>query len=191
MAKNQENTRLKNIAKKENDGITLIALVVTIIILLLLAGISISMLTGNNSILNRAGEAKNTSGTKGLKEEVQIILMSRQINNSTGIENKTLKEDLANGISGAEIEEINRPNETSKYTDVYYVKKGNDYVTVYEDGEVQEDRAEIWDGKKVSSPKFKKENNIWNWYIYTPSQLKFLADFVNNGNELDTNMEKK
>ena len=38
----------------ENKGITLIALVVTIIVLLILAGISVSMLTGQNGILNRA-----------------------------------------------------------------------------------------------------------------------------------------
>ncbi len=43
---------------KNNRGITLIALVVTIIVLLVLAGISISMLTGQNGILNRAQEAK-------------------------------------------------------------------------------------------------------------------------------------
>ena len=43
---------------KRNKGITLIALVVTIIVLLLLAGISITMLTGQNGILNRAAEAK-------------------------------------------------------------------------------------------------------------------------------------
>ena len=41
-----------------NTGITLIALVVTIIVLLILAGVSISMLTGQNGILNRASEAK-------------------------------------------------------------------------------------------------------------------------------------
>ena len=43
---------------KRNRGITLIALVVTIIVLLILAGVSITMLTGQNGILNRAGEAK-------------------------------------------------------------------------------------------------------------------------------------
>ena len=43
-----------------NKGITLIALVITIIVLLILAGVSIAMLTGSNGILtqaNRAGEA--------------------------------------------------------------------------------------------------------------------------------------
>ena len=42
----------------KNTGITLIALVVTIIVLLILAGVSIGMLTGQNGILNRASEAK-------------------------------------------------------------------------------------------------------------------------------------
>ena len=43
---------------RRNKGITLIALVVTVIVLLILAGISIAMLTGQNGILNRAAEAK-------------------------------------------------------------------------------------------------------------------------------------
>ena len=43
---------------RRNKGITLIALVVTIIVLLILAGISIAMLTGQNGILNSAAEAK-------------------------------------------------------------------------------------------------------------------------------------
>ena len=47
---------------KRNKGITLIALVVTIIVLLILAGISIAMLTGQNGILNRATEAKEKTG---------------------------------------------------------------------------------------------------------------------------------
>lgn len=49
---------------KNNKGITLIALVITIIVLLILAGVSIAMLTGNNGILTRANEAKsqNTYG---------------------------------------------------------------------------------------------------------------------------------
>ena len=45
---------LKNVTKQRNNtGITLIALVITIIVLLILAGVSIAMLTGNNGILTR------------------------------------------------------------------------------------------------------------------------------------------
>ena len=45
-------------SKEKNNGITLIALVVTIIVLLILAGVSISMLTGNNGIIAQAQKAK-------------------------------------------------------------------------------------------------------------------------------------
>ena len=57
--------------ENKSRGITLIALVVTIIILLILAGISISMLTGQNVILNRAVEAKEKTQVANEKEQYQ------------------------------------------------------------------------------------------------------------------------
>ena len=59
---------LRNTLRK-NKGITLIALVVTIIVLLILVGISIAMLTGQNGILNRAAEAKEKTGAAQKDEE--------------------------------------------------------------------------------------------------------------------------
>ncbi len=44
--------------KKYNKGITLIALVVTIIILLILAGVTIATLRGDNGLITRARDAK-------------------------------------------------------------------------------------------------------------------------------------
>ena len=61
---------------KRNKGITLIALVVTIIVLLILAGISISMLTGQNGILNRTGEAKEETVDAQSKEKVKLAVMA-------------------------------------------------------------------------------------------------------------------
>ena len=58
---------MKKIAN--NRGITLIALIVTIIVLLILAGISVSMLTGQNGILNRAAEAKEKTVVAQKDEE--------------------------------------------------------------------------------------------------------------------------
>ena len=57
---------------KRNKGITLIALVVTIIVLLILAGISIVMLTGQNGILNRANEAKEKTGVEQKEENEKL-----------------------------------------------------------------------------------------------------------------------
>ena len=65
---------MKNMNKGQN-GITLIALVVTIIVLLILAGISISMLTGQNGILNRAIEAKEKTQVANEKETVNMAAM--------------------------------------------------------------------------------------------------------------------
>ena len=60
----------KKINQKEIAGITLIALVITIIVLLILAGISISMLSGDNSILNQAGRARDITGQRDIEERI-------------------------------------------------------------------------------------------------------------------------
>ena len=57
---------------KQNGGITLIALVITIIVLLILAGVSIAMLTGENGILSQAQRAKEET-EKAQKEEENIL----------------------------------------------------------------------------------------------------------------------
>ena len=49
-----------NFNKKKEKGITLIALVVTIVILLILSGVTINMLLGEDGIIRTAQEAKNT-----------------------------------------------------------------------------------------------------------------------------------
>ena len=63
--------------KKHTSGITLIALVVTIIVLLILAGISIAMLSGNNGILQRATEAKTYSEKQSIIEQARIDILYR------------------------------------------------------------------------------------------------------------------
>ena len=60
---------------KETKGITLIALVITIIVLLILAGVSIAMLTGENGILNQANKAKTETDYKGAEEKVKLAIM--------------------------------------------------------------------------------------------------------------------
>ncbi len=57
---------------KENKGITLIALVITIIVLLILAGVSITMVTGDNSIIRNAQAAAITSTLNSAKEEIGL-----------------------------------------------------------------------------------------------------------------------
>ena len=65
--------------KKEN-GITLVALVITIIVLLILAGISIATLTGENGLLNRATQAKNTSINASYNENAALDTYANYMN---------------------------------------------------------------------------------------------------------------
>ena len=58
--------------KKQEKGITLIALVITIIVLLILAGVTIATLTGDNGILTQAGKAKDKTAEADAIERVQV-----------------------------------------------------------------------------------------------------------------------
>ena len=59
---------------RNQKGITLIALVITIIVLLILAGVSIAMLTGQNGILTRATDAKKDTTTAEAVERINMAL---------------------------------------------------------------------------------------------------------------------
>ncbi|MBD9158994.1 MAG: hypothetical protein EGQ16_04050, partial [Clostridiales bacterium] len=72
-----------NFKFKERKGITLIALVITIIVLLILAGVSIAMLTGTNGILTQANNAKQATEESTEKEKRQLS----QVEASTHLEN--------------------------------------------------------------------------------------------------------
>ena len=89
---------------KENKGITLIALVVTIIVLLILAGISIAMLTGQNGILNRATEAKNTTGTTQVDEQVKLSVAEALSNGLGTITEDNLKKALDSNVGSGKYE---------------------------------------------------------------------------------------
>ena len=64
--------KIAELAIRNKDGITLIALVITIIVLLILAGVSIAMLTGTNGILTQAQKAKMTTELSSYKEQLEV-----------------------------------------------------------------------------------------------------------------------
>ena len=67
----------------KEKGITLIALVLTIIVLLILAGVSISMLTGDNGILTQAQRAKELTEASSEEEFVQLLIIGYNSNKKT------------------------------------------------------------------------------------------------------------
>ena len=79
---------------KQGTGITLIALVLTIIVLLILAGVSIAMLTGDNGILTQAQKAKMSTELSSYKEQVELFKLEQTSKN-----NGFLDESLTAGKS--------------------------------------------------------------------------------------------
>lgn len=73
--KQKKKDKIKKTFKNDETGITLIALVVTIIILLILAGVTIAMLTGENGLLRRTDNAKEKTIISQAEEDIKLRLI--------------------------------------------------------------------------------------------------------------------
>ena len=90
MKKHIQKSKIKN-----QKGITLLALVITIIVLLILAGITISAITGDNGIIGNAGQAKEETEIANEKEIVEKATVQAMGNNKYGnIEESELQDEL-------------------------------------------------------------------------------------------------
>ncbi len=127
--KKEENGKKKDSTK----GITLIALVITIIVLLILAGVTIATLTGENGILSKATEASNKTEEKNAEEEVKIAVMG-SIGTNGELENELLKDNLnkIENISGVP-EEI-----TDSSYPLTVTVEGKHSYTINKDGSIKE-----------------------------------------------------
>ena len=82
-----------------NKGITLIALVITIIVLLILAGVSIAMLTGQNGILTQASNAKSDTAKAEIAEKVNMAVQAayaQKIADGSGVAAALTEAEVAN-----------------------------------------------------------------------------------------------
>ncbi len=70
--------------KKQERGITLIALVVTIVVLLILAGVSISLVLNNNGVISKAKDAKNQYAGAQTNEEKHFNEVTDWIDTKVG-----------------------------------------------------------------------------------------------------------
>ena len=108
--------------KKKNEGITLIALVVTIIALLILAGVSVSMLTGQNGILTNAAKAKESTDSASDLEYLQLkatesLMDYYQGNDTVGEDEYVLKKWAADTESKIK---VNQADKTIEYNGKTY-----------------------------------------------------------------------
>ena len=78
---------------RKEKGITLVSLVVTIIVLILLAGVSVHLVLGNTGIITKAQEAKKKQIISEAKDNIGMEIVSAQIE-ATETENQLNKQDI-------------------------------------------------------------------------------------------------
>ena len=108
---------LKNTKEtRKNDGITLIALVITIILILIIAGVAIASLTGDNGLLKRATNAKTRTEDAQVIEQIQLAYSSALIEKYGAKDiSSDIKSELEK-IYGADNVEVSKEGETYKVT---------------------------------------------------------------------------
>ena len=91
---------------KKQKGITLIALVVTIVVLLILAGVTISLLLDENGIIKKSKDARREYGQAKANEQEDLSNLSDMIDEATGkvakinVNTKASKNGTINGEAG-------------------------------------------------------------------------------------------
>ena len=132
VAGNEEREFLR---KNNNYGITLIALVITVIVLLILAGISISMLSGDNSILSRATQARTKTGNAQDEETISLAYLAAVTGNYTNGEDisATLTSELEKTYGSGKVTVTK--NETNNSYEVAITGKGT--YTIDANGKVE------------------------------------------------------
>ena len=132
MEKQKEKTELK---QKNQKGITLIALVITIIVLLILAGVTIATLTGENGILTKATDAKEQTEIGDEQEKVKLSAVGALAKDNGGeIKRSYLNDELTSYI-GTEGTDYTL-SESAPFI-VTYSDSGRSYI-IDENGNVSE-----------------------------------------------------
>ena len=160
---------MKKILKKK-QGITLLALVVTIVVLIILAGITLSLVLGQNGVINKAKEARDNTIMAKEKENINLAWNAAYIDaggDPSGIIcaimqielNKTL---TANGTDSSKATVVQATVDGNKQFTITYTTTGNVYTidsngTITESGKAIPTTAKAdgsWsDAKKVNTPK--------------------------------------
>lgn len=147
------------------NGITLIALVVTIIVLLILAGVSISMVMGDNGVVTKAKNANNDTEIGKEKEQIEMSFsdckMSNIDENGTGYDTLVTASQLQNKIN-------NTYGTDTVFVSgdvllvVKYIKSGREYKVLQDGKLVEDDDLDMPIGISASG----KLIDVSNWLYY-------------------------
>ena len=154
---------LKFIDLKEKDGVTILVLTITIIVLLILAGITISSITGENGIINNARNAKESTEVDSEKETVETATVQAMENNKYGnVVKDELQRELNKNLGKGITDVLDGDN------DEYIVKfiQSERYYTVDANGDVE--YIEVTNGEKILTVQcVDSKNQILSEYTYT------------------------
>ena len=115
---------------KNNKGITLIALVITIIVSLVIAGIALSLSLGNNGILEKSKKA--TIETNKSEEQEQIafawttLTVNKKENQIKNIDESSFEEELNRSGNNARVDYIN--NNKNNFFLITFQDTNNQYI---------------------------------------------------------------
>ena len=136
---------MKKTIRKNEKGITLIALVITVIVLIILAGISIMMISGNDGILNRVATATETQGNAQINEAMSLIYNEYVTENKLGENTGNFKEF----VKGKNKMDENGVINTKKLVGgKLALGNGNGNTDVYKLEEIENGYAVYYYGKK-------------------------------------------
>ena len=108
---------------KKEQGITIIALVITIIVLLILAGISIGTITGDNGIIKEANNAKASTEKSNWEEQIDSAIISAEAKNRNTKLNDVIQELISKGVINSE-NDVNKENGAITTKEPSYVIEG-------------------------------------------------------------------
>ncbi|MBR3133009.1 MAG: hypothetical protein IKG42_02900 [Clostridia bacterium] len=121
---------------KNQKGITLVALVITIIVLLILAGVTIAMVVGDNGILTRSNQAKFENRAAEIKEKVEISVADL----AADVQVQLAKDSSFGGYNGEKLADVFERTvgagnvATSAADGKYVIKVGSATVDPTDDG---------------------------------------------------------
>ncbi len=142
MQKTKELIKQRN---KKNKGITLIALVITIVVLIILAGISINLVLGENGLFTKAQNAAKDMDIASLKEQIGTELLSMQIEN----------EENNFAVDESDVEKV-----LSKYGKIIRSEDGNIIGLKPTGKDYEVPFSDLWQGETTNSYNATKHVNV-------------------------------
>ena len=118
-----------SIRETNSKGITLVALVITIVVILILAGVTIATLTGDNGLLQKATTAKQDNEDSKELELIKLSVSAAQVAGKGTITTENLNNELKSNL--------NSETDVVESSDYWYYKANNNY-RIYKDGKIDE-----------------------------------------------------